>query len=176
MQALSAMIRSHDLAEQVFCQTEQAVSLLESGLGLDKDEPTVLRQRSLFLLRALLTSDSADGERVQRFGRCLAFALDNFTGSAQDDQLRELSLGLLQQVLEQKKSVNIVLERKNALVAQGVQRVAALRALTGDDRGYASVELEHWESILVLLARATPDVAAAPPLMLPPSDTPSMPQ
>ena len=67
------------------------------------------------------------------------------------------------------------LERKTDLAARAVERVAALRALTGDDREYTATELELWESILVLLARATPDEVAAP-LMLPPSDTPTMPQ
>ena len=177
MQALSAMIRSHDLAEQVFCQTEQAVSLMESGLGLQKEEPAVLRQRSLFLLRALVTSDSADRERVLLFAPCIGFVLDHFTDAEADSQLREMSLGLLQQILEQRKSVNVVLERKNNLVARAVERVAALRALTDDDREYAAVELELWESILVLLSRATPDATNndTPP-MLPPSDTPTLPQ
>ena len=180
MQAMSAMIRSHDLAEQVFCQTEQAVSLMESGLGLAKDEPDVLRQRSLFLLRALVTSDSAERERVVRFAPSIGFVLDHFTAAERDNQLREMTLGLLQQLLEQKKSVNIVLDRKSALVARAVERVAALRALTGEDREYAAVELELWESILVLLARATPDEtetsSAEPPLMLPVSNTPTLPQ
>uniref|UniRef100_A0A7S3L3I3 Nucleotide exchange factor Fes1 domain-containing protein n=1 Tax=Amphora coffeiformis TaxID=265554 RepID=A0A7S3L3I3_9STRA len=182
IQALSAAIRSHDLAEQVFCQTEQAVSLLESGLGVDRgddDTATVLRQRSLFLLRALLTSDSSTRDRMVQFARSLGFVLDTFTAAEQDDQLREMSVALLQQILEQKKCVNIVLQRKNALVARGVQRVAALRALTGEDKDYVAVELEHWEAILVLLARAVPDSPvddAAPPLMLPPSDTPNLPQ
>lgn len=184
MQALSAIIRSHDLAEAVFCQTEQAVSLLENGLGIDKDVPTIVRQRSLFLLRALVTSDSADRERVLRFTRSLGYALDTFLAANQDDQLREMAVALLQQLLDQKKSVNVVLQRKNALVALGVQRIAALRALTGEEREFAAVELEHWESVVVLLARAVPDPPANDtsansndaPLMLPPSDAPTLPQ
>lgn len=179
MQALSAMIRSHDLAEQVFCRTEQAASLMESGLGLQKEEPTVLRQRTLFLLRALVTSDSADRDRIVRFGASIGFVSDQFTVADADDRLREMTLGLLQQILEQGKSVNVVLEQKNTLAARAVERVAALRALTGDDGEYAATELELWESILVLLARTTPDEVSgpsSPSLMLPPSDTPTMPQ
>ena len=175
MQALSAMIRSHDMAEQVFCQTEQAVALLESGLGLTREEPTVLCQRSLFLLRALLTSDSSDRERIQQFAPCLVFTVDNFARASANDELRELALGLVHQILEQGKSANAILARKNDLVSRAVERVATLRAPSGDEKDYASVELEQWESILVLLARATPD-SAGPPLMLPPSTTPSMPQ
>lgn len=182
MQALSATIRSHDLAEGVFCQTEQAASLLERGLGFGKEEPTVLRQRTLFLLHALVTSDSADRERLVRFARSLGFVFDTFLAANQDDRLRELVLALLRQVLEQKKSVNVVLDRKNVLVALGVERVAALRTLTGEDRDYAAVELENWESILVLLARAVPDLpgdantSGGTPMMLPPADAPTLPQ
>ena len=180
MQALSAMIRSHDLAEQVFCQTEQAVALIESGLGLEKDISVALRQRSLFFLRALVTSDSADRARVRRFERSVGYALDTFTTPEQDDHLRAVTLGLLQQLLEQKNSVNVVLDRKNTLVARGVERVASLRALTGEEREYASAEVEQWESILVLIARATPDLpgdnAGGTPMMLPPSDSPTLPQ
>jgi hsp70-interacting protein len=161
IQALSASVRSHDLAEGVFCQTEQAVSLLASGLGVGRDDttPLALRRRSLFLLRALVTSDSSDRARMHRFAGCLVFVFDTFLTANQDDQLREMTLSLLQQVLEQKKCVNMVLHRKNSLVSLGVERVAALRALTGENREYAAVELDHWETIMVLLARAVPDEA-----------------
>jgi hsp70-interacting protein len=173
IQALSASVRSHDLAEAVFCQTEQAVSLLASGLGVDRDDttPLALRQRSLFLLRALVTSDSSDRARMHRFAGCLVFVFDTFLRATQDDQLREMTLSLLQQVLEQKKCVNMVLHRKNGLVSLGVERVAALRALTGKDREYAAVELDHWETIMVLLARAVPDEAEGVDIGLsPPAD------
>lgn len=176
MQALSSTVRSHDMAEQVFCQTEQAVSLVERGLGIESDEPLVLRQRSLFLLRALVTSDNSDRDRILRFTQSIVFALEHFTAAEQPDELRELALGLMQRLLDQKKSVNMVLQRKNMLVARGVERIAQLRSLTGEDREYAATELELWESILVLLARAEPDAPADPNVMLPPSNTHTLPQ
>jgi hypothetical protein len=99
------------------------------------------------------------------------------TEAQQDDRLCELALGLLQRILEQKKSVNLILQRKSTLVARGVERISALRALTGDEQEYAATELELWESILVLLARAEPDgEVQASSSMLPPSNSASMPQ
>jgi hypothetical protein len=86
-------------------------------------------------------------------------------GDEQNAMLREMSLAMLEQILTQKHSVNTVLDQKDALVSLGIQRVATIRALEGEEKEYASVELEHWEKVLVLLARSQRDEESAP-LML----------
>jgi hypothetical protein len=58
--------------------------------------------------------------------------------------------------------VDPVLQLKDGLVGAGVQRVAALRQLQGDERDDAAHELELWEQLLVLLARSTPDESLLP--------------
>jgi bacterioferritin-associated ferredoxin len=168
IQAMSATVRSHELAEAVFCGVDQSRHLIWEGLhGAE-----VLQKRTLFLLRALITSDAATRERVRLFAHSVAYVADHFALATEcSHELREIALALLEQILEQKKSVNTVLDRKDALVAQGVQRVAALRALTGEEREFASVELEHWENLLVQLSRASPDgpeepTSSTPPAML----------
>jgi len=192
IQAVSANVKSHDLAEAVFCQLDQAPLLLALGLtgssndgnnGNDADDkipvPVALRQRTLFFLKALLTSDSATRERIQRFNPCLALVLD---GDMMSDELssdiREMALELVQLVLEQKKSVNLLLDRKGSVASAGVQRVSALRSLEGEEREYAAVELELWEKVLILLARATPDeeAPAADALLLSTTDEPTLAQ
>jgi len=167
IQAMSANVRSHALAEQVFCQLEQAPQLLAQGL--DPEAPLVLRKRTLFFLRALVTSDNATKECVQRFAPSIVQAIDqnllvdgaqrneDENNSSADDELVEMTLAMVEQILEQKKSVNAVLLRKDPIAATAVKRVATLRALTGEDRAFADVELQLWESILKLLARATED-------------------
>jgi hypothetical protein len=173
IQAISANVRSHDLAEAVFSQLEQAPRLLALGLtGGSAIEisiaPLVLRQRTLFFLKALLTSDSSTRERVERFSRCVGYVVDAHMLEPDDadagvegssPEVRELALDLVEQVLEQKKSVNVIMDRKDFLAALGVSRVTEMRNLTGEEREYASTELEHWEKIMRLLARATRDEA-----------------
>jgi hypothetical protein len=59
-----------------------------------------------------------------------------------------------------------LLERKDALVTLGVEQIAALRSLSGEEREYASVELTEWDKLLRLLARAEPDQDETPRLLL----------
>jgi hypothetical protein len=60
------------------------------------------------------------------------------------------------------------MSRKNELVSLGVKRIAALRALEGEEREFAAVELEQWEGLLVQLSRAQPDDETAAPTTEPP--------
>jgi len=174
VQAMSANVRNNADAEDVFCQIDEARRVLASALGLFAGQETLppppvsLRKRSLFFLRALVTSDTSTMARVRLFDNCIGYVCDNFVSEEQDSDadLREMSLGLIEQILTQKHSVNAVLDRKDALVATGVRRVAAIREMHGEERACASIELELWEDILVLLARAQRDdeSAAAPAL------------
>jgi hsp70-interacting protein len=181
MQAISANVRSHELAESVFCQLEQAVPLIERGLGVLRQDgmiswsgrtPAVLRRRTLFFLRALVTSDAASADTVRRFNASVAAVIDHVL--VEDDchgdaELREMALAMVEQLLEQGKSVNVIQNRKLVLVSTGTQRVAALRALPGEEREVAATEIDHWERIIALFARsgATPTAATTttPPLL-----------
>ena len=168
IQSLSGAVRSDEMAEQVFCAVDQARDIIMEGLhGAE-----VLQKRTLFFLRALITSDDSDRARVRLFSHAIAFVADTLVCVSPSDndtptgaEIREMALELLVQILQDKKSVDATLSRKDALVAHGVQRVSKLRALTGEDREYASVELEAWENLLVQLARAIPD-AEETPLMI----------
>jgi len=159
IQAMSANVRSHAVAEAVFCQLEQSPQLLAQGL-LAETAPKTLQKRTLFFLRALVTSDNATPEWIRRFAAPIVMAIDQnlLTKTTDvDSELVEMTLAMVQQILEQQKSVNAVLSRKDPIVGAAVKRVAAIRALTGEDREFSTVELEHWEGILKLLARATQD-------------------
>jgi hsp70-interacting protein len=167
IQAVSANVRSHDLAESVFCQLDQAPRLLAAGLGqVDESSastliPTIVQKRSLFFLRALVTSDNSTRERLHTFGACIVYAVDcvllNEARNGRDDELVELVLAMVEQILEQRVSVDVILLRKHNIVEAGIQRIAAIRNLSGDDREFAEVELGLWERILKLLAVAQPD-------------------
>jgi len=168
MQAIGAMVRSHELAEAVFCQLEQSPTLIVAGLGMGKDysaTPQMLRQRTLFLLRALATSDAESTVTLtkQRFQAAIVWAADCMV----DDQvetspeLREMALAMIQHILEEGKITSTILSRKSSLVALGVRRVSTLRNLTGEEKEYAAIELGHWEAIVVLLSRAA-DSAVEP--------------
>ncbi|CAB9497294.1 HSPA (heat shock 70kDa) binding protein, cytoplasmic cochaperone 1 [Seminavis robusta] len=172
IQALSGAVRSDELSEQVFCGVDQAKEIIYEGLQQSTaagNSSAVLQKRTLFFLRALITSDDSTRERVRLFGHSVAYVADQLVTATSEDttaEIREMGLELLLQILEQKKSVNIVLDRKDNLVAHGVKRVQTLRALEGDERDYAAVELETWEALLVQLARATPDPPEESPLTI----------
>merc|ERR1712176_598514 len=167
IQAISANVRSHELAENVFCQLQQSVQLIEYGLGTSTTtttSPEVLQKRTLFFLNALVTSDTSTRERVRLFNTCISWIASRMLQQTQNEnegtapEVREMALALLRQILEQKKSVSAILQHKDLLAGIGVQRIAYLRTLTGEDAEFATVELEHWEALLLLLARAEPDI------------------
>merc|ERR1712176_644122 len=179
IQAISANVRSHELAENGFCQLQQSVQLIEYGLGTSTTTttttttssstttttPEVLQKRTLFFLNALVTSDTSTRERVRLFNTCISWIASRMLQQTQNEnegttapEVREMALALLRQILEQKKSVNVILQHKDLLAGIGVQRIAYLRTLTGEDAEFATVELEHWEALLLLLARAEPDI------------------
>lgn len=184
IQAISASVRSHDLAESVFCQLEQAPRLIAAGLGVNGDTnnnssefssstleeiqiPFSVRKRTLFFLRAFITSDTSTRQRFHRFASCIIYSVDSsllVPPSASNDrdgdvsELVELVLATIEQILVQRVSVDAILSRKEPLVAAAIQRISFIRKMTNsDDRKFAQVELEYWERLVTLLARATPD-------------------
>lgn len=177
MQAISANVRSHDMAETVFCQLEQAPQLLLDGVA--KDAPTSVRKRTIFFLRALVTSDTSSTERVRLFNSSIMTVIDSVllldscdqtttattatTTTTVDSELLEMSLALIIQILTQNKGIDGILTRRDALVAACVARVAALRGertsvddKQQDDDDDVAVELALWEELLSLLGRAEP--------------------
>ena len=157
VQAISANVRSFELAEAVFCQLEQAPSLMVQGL---QTAFVPLRKRALFFLRALLTSDTSEATRVQRFATAIAYSIDHIVVDPQcDAEVVEMALSLIVQLLEKQLGVDVILSRKSSLVGRGVPRVSELRKLTGDDAEMYRVELELWERCIPLLARTNPTVS-----------------
>jgi hsp70-interacting protein len=159
MQATSSCVRNHEVAETVFSHLEHAPALMAAGLDPKFQPFSSLQTRTLFFLRALVTSDTATPSRVHAFAGPIVCVIDHYLqeSSTTSPDLRETALALLVQLLEQKNSVHALLLRKDSLASLGVQRISALRALTGEDRDYAQTELESWTSLMILLARATPD-------------------
>merc|ERR1712014_310880 len=172
MQAMSAIVRCYDLTEAVFEQLPQAPSLLANGLSCD---PAVanssLRIKTLFFLRAFLTSDNGTPARANKFRQAIALIADpdspylnvepNSNGDSAADfsaiQLRESTIAFLQQLLERRLAVTLLLQRKQQLATLGIKRIQQLRASTGEEAEYTRVELQHWEAFLILLSRAEPE-------------------
>jgi hsp70-interacting protein len=181
MQALSSFIRNHDIAEKIFCINEEGKKMINCALGLyshaEETEQigsqigadvqpitlpmpsTSLRTKALFFLQALITSDSSDKERVRAFASPIQYVSTQFLDPdmGNDPNIREMALSMLTRVMEQKKSVNAILDVKNILVGLGVKRVAAMRALVGEEKEYAEDELKLWEKLITELARGIRD-------------------
>merc|ERR1711933_56378 len=168
MQALSAMVRCYDLTEAVFEQLPQASLLMVRGLSTDPSVSNAsLRSKTLFFLRAFLTSDTATRDRAHTFRHAIALIADTdspYLNGAEEDHLdgvaiqqRESALSLIQQLLERRFAVTLLLQRKQHLVSLGIQRIQQLRSARGEEAEFTRVELHHWESLLVQLARAEPE-------------------
>lgn len=179
MQAMSSSVRNHDMAEKIFCMNADGIKMIESGLGVYSDEdvvgerrhppsPLSLRRRTLFFLQALVTSDSADAERIKLFKTSMQYIIHKYIDPEVEDngEIREMALSMLHRVLDQKKCVNTILDLKQYLVGLGVNRVSSLRSLEGEEREFASEELHLWELMIVELARAQRDEVSEPTLLL----------
>merc|ERR1712013_206746 len=166
VQALSASIRSHSIAEHAFCKNELGKLVLQLGLGMQqktKKPSTQLRKRALFLLRALLTSDDSTDDRLKEFTDIISFICtheidDKWEG---DGEIREMSLEMLSQMLSNNPSQStvgrkVILQHKDHIASIGVFRIQTIRSLDGgsEEREYAALELEAWESLMVALAEA----------------------
>jgi len=170
MQALSAIVRCYDLTEAVFEKLPQAPLLMVQGLSSDPSVSNAsLRAKTLFFLRAFLASDNGTPARADIFNHSIAMIADtdslylnnSSSGEAPDVvaiQLRESAIALLQQLLERRLAVTLLLQRKQHLASLGVQRILELRtAAKGEEAEFTRVELQHWEEFLAQLARAEPD-------------------
>lgn len=154
IQSMSAIVRNHELAEDVMEKVEQGPQLMLDALQVH--QPESLRKRAIFFLRAFTTSDTSTRARVRKFSSCVGYIAD-FYLTIDSAEIRELGLDLLNQILTQKLSVNTILDRKDTLAGLGVQQIGALRKLEGEERDFACVELEYWESLMVHIARADTD-------------------
>jgi hsp70-interacting protein len=151
VQAASANVRSHDQAEEIFCQLPQSVPLIEAGL--QDSEPFALRQRTLFFLRALITSDTSTASRVHQFESCVTYVMQHYLLESSPQELREMALALVNQLLEQGMDINCCLRHKDQVLILADQRLTALRGETSDERDFY-VEREEWEQLLVNMNRA----------------------
>lgn len=163
VQALSASVRGHSIAEQIFCQNEHGKLMLQLGLGMQKQETkpsTQLRKRSLFLLRAILTSDEATDKRHEQYQSMISYICTHEINEEWEDdaEIREMSLAMLSQLLTKdppyRVASEIILSHKNEIGSVGVKRMDSIMQMEegSDDREYASLELAEWERIMVALA------------------------
>ena len=168
VQAMSCSVRGHAEGERAFCASEGGRQVIECGLGLlsgsddDNDNsdsmpapPPALRRRTLFFLQALITSDEATKERIELFNPCIQYVCtDMLSVEAETDaEVRETGLGMLQRMVEQNNNVKVIAACKNAIVGVGIKRVSEIRKMEGEDKEFASYELELWEALIVQLAR-----------------------
>jgi hsp70-interacting protein len=162
MQSMGSIVRNHELSENVFENLPQAPDLFLTGLDPASASQS-LQSKTLFFLRALVTSDLAKSSRIYTFQNAIIRVADSYLDDAIAPELREMAVAFLENLLvDRKGGATILLQRKNQLAALGVKRIASLRGLTGEDREFAQVELDHWENFMVLLSRAEPEKEEPP--------------
>ena len=162
VQALSASIRGHSMAEHIFCKNDQGLMMLKLGLGMQSSGPkpsAQLRKRSLFLLRALLTSDDVTSdERCTQYQDIISFVCTHMVNEEWEDEAenREMAVSILTQLLSKEGVVakQEILKHKVNLGVVGLKRIQEIRSLEegSDERDYATLELEAWEQLMVAFA------------------------
>jgi hsp70-interacting protein len=176
LQAMSCSVRNHDMAEKIFCMNQEAMKMIESALGLYSHHSTqsdtttttqqplpvptdALKRKALFFLQALVTSDSSDASRVASFQRAIQYVSTWYMDPSlqSNSDIRETTLSMLTRILDQKKSVNAILDIKSYLVDLGVRRVQEIRALQGEEKENMLEELKLWELLISQLATAVRD-------------------
>mmetsp|Transcript_9453 Transcript_9453/g.17055 ORF Transcript_9453/g.17055 Transcript_9453/m.17055 type:complete len:389 (-) Transcript_9453:92-1258(-) len=177
VQALSASIRGHAMAEHIFCQNKEGMIMLQIGLGMQQQKSNTtskpsaqLRKRTLFLLRALLTSDDATNERHAQFEKLISFTCTHVIDERweEDAEIREMGLAMVSQLLRHTpketdpsstgaKVSKIILQHMSHIGLIGVERIGAIRNLKegSEDWEYATMELEEWETLMVALVEAS---------------------
>jgi len=165
MQVLSSSVRNHETAEKILCMNTNIVKVIESGLGLQSQNEvafrpdSALKRKTLFFLQALVTSDSADYDRLHMFTTAIQFVASHFLDPEQEksQEMREMALSMLIRILEKKQNVNSILDLKSSIVDEGVRRIHALRKLDGEEEEYAKEEMNLWESLVTTIARTPRD-------------------
>lgn len=173
VQALSASVRGHSMAEHIFCKNDQGRMMLQLGLGMQSKGPkpsAQLRKRCLFLLRALLTSDDATNERHEQYQDVISFICTHVINEDWEDdaEIREMGISMLSQLLRHKVppgtdeyngvpvAQSVILKQKDTIGGVGVKRIQEIRNLKegSEEREDATLELEEWEQLMVALSEA----------------------
>lgn len=182
IQAVSACVRGHASAEHALCSNKFGISMIASALGFyssssSSKPPMALQRKTLFLLRALLTSDFATTDaRIATFIPVLKFIMNKYVDPEKtvDAELREMTLSLIRSLIplmnasaqrdifftqDDHPTTNNTNNVLSYLTSVGIKQISSIRQLPlgGEERDYASVELELWEDLLVQLAKLQKD-------------------
>jgi len=132
-----------------------------------------LRRRSLFLLRALLTSDYATDKRRGRFRDVVDHVITRLINDAweADAEVREMGLAMATGLLRHEgvggaggggggarvsSSKTMILQHRDHIGSIGVRRICAIQDLEdgSKEKESTTLELEEWENLMVVLAEA----------------------
>lgn len=159
VQTMSCAVRSHAMAEKIFCDNEAGRMVIETGLGLRPSKNKELQppslqlcKRSLFFLQALVTSDHADKDRIKQFNPCIVFLIQQ---QDQDWEIREMVLSMILRIISQNICIEAVFEHKKTLVGLAVNRISTIRSMppNSEERDLATTEMSDWETLLVELTK-----------------------
>jgi len=184
VQAVSCIVRGHARAEEMFCNQDKSREMIQNGLGIFQDGSAAttselpclaLRKRCIFFLRALICSDYSTRERIQKFTSCISKIIITYLDSNIENDLdvRENAISALMGLLEQKKSVNAILDQKDFIIQIGAARREQIKAMAdNEEKDMAMVELDLWEMLIRELSLTQRDevrvssVSSNPPFMI----------
>ena len=170
VQAINAIVRGHKAAEEAFVNDHVCRLIISRGLGVadggynpsrDGMPPASLVRRCIFFLRAIVCSDFSSRRTVRLFHNCIdrvIFFLVNKT-EYEDEDIRQSALDLLLEIMTQRKSVDLIMNRKDNLLSVLIDRVVELRKLddNSEEREWYALELECCEGLIQEIAKGRLD-------------------
>jgi len=157
VQALSCIIRNNTKAEEDMCNNTTFISILHDGLGIGQEEISEsLQKRCLFLLQALLCSDTTSYDRIQKFTNCMNYIIESILLSSSEStslEIREISLQFLHTMLTQNFNiVQSIYDNKTSLIDYGMRMMAKFsNEKDQEEKERMSVECDLWKDIITEL-------------------------
>ena len=170
VQAINAIVRGHKAAEEAFVNDHVCRLIISRGLGVadggynpsrDGIPPVSLVRRCIFFLRAIVCSDFSSRRTVRVFHNCIDRVIFFVVNKAEyeDEDIRQSALDLLLEIMTQRKSVDLIMNRKQNLLPVLIARVAELRKLddNSEEREWYALELECCEGLIQEIAKGRLD-------------------
>lgn len=159
IQALSCIIRGHNDAEEEICRDEEFIGIMHRGLGCsittNEGENTTasegVRKRCLFLVQALLCSDTTSYTRIQTFTKCIQQILLSIGTNNEESSLeiRETKLHFIHTLLLQKKNIQLIYLQKEEIIAAGTARIHTKDVMEDlEEKERLSFECNLWKEII----------------------------
>merc|ERR1712125_255057 len=154
IQALSCIILGNTKAEEDICSNTTFISIIHDGIQDSQDES--LQKRCIFILQALVCSDTTSYTRITTFTNCINYIIESILLSSNNSlslEIREISLQFIYTILSQKVNiVHSIYEHKDDLIHHGTNMIKNMESIEDEEeKERLSVECNFWKDVILEL-------------------------